>query len=71
MKLICNKLGNGNQHMFLASHQKNYFLFVRTYVTPTWNQKPELKNRHQKLLVFWKTYLKPAFTNWNMKINAH
>jgi hypothetical protein len=35
MKLICNKLGNEYQHMFLASHEKKiYFLFVRTYLTP-------------------------------------
>jgi hypothetical protein len=41
------------------------------YLTPTWNQKPIMKNRCQKLLVIWKTYLKPIFIVWNMKINAH
>jgi len=38
---------------------------------PIWNQKPIVKSRHQELLVFWKTYLKPTFIVWNMKINTH
>ncbi len=35
---------------------KIYFLFVKTYLTPTWSPKPIVKTRHQKLLIFWKTY---------------
>jgi hypothetical protein len=30
-----------------------------------------MKSKHQNLFVFWKKYLKPTFTIWNMKINAH
>jgi hypothetical protein len=30
--------------------------------------KVDRKSRFQKLLVFLKTYLKPTFTIWNMKI---
>jgi len=51
--------------------KQNYFLYVKTYLTHDWNQKPTMKGRCQKLLVFWKTYLKPTFIVWNMKINAH
>jgi hypothetical protein len=50
---------------------KKKFLFVKTYLMPIWNQKPIVKSRCLKLLLFWKTYLKPTFTIWNMKINAH
>jgi hypothetical protein len=56
---------------FSNSSKKIYFIFVRTYLTPTWNQKLIMKSRCQKLFVFWKTYLKPNFTVWNMKINSH
>ncbi len=72
MKLICNKLGNEDQHMFQQVIKKKfYLLFVKTYLTPTWNQKSIMKNKCQKLHVFWKTYLKPTFMVWIMKINAH
>jgi hypothetical protein len=47
-----------------------YILFVKTYLTPNGNQKPTLKSKGQKLFVFWKTYLNPIFTTYNMKINA-
>jgi hypothetical protein len=36
MKLICNKLGNEDQHMFQQVIKKKiYFVFVRTYLTTT------------------------------------
>jgi hypothetical protein len=38
MKLICNKLGNENQHMLYNNIKKNLFLFSRnlldTYLKP-------------------------------------
>ncbi len=30
-----------------------------------------MKSKHQKILVFLKSYLKPIFTIWNMNICAH
>jgi hypothetical protein len=35
MKLICNKLGNEDQHMFYQVIKEKKNLFVRTYLTPT------------------------------------
>jgi len=43
MKLMCNKLGNEDQHLFLASHKKNLFPFYKnlldTYLKPKANNE--------------------------------
>jgi len=75
MKLICNRLGNENQHMLNNKSSKKNKKIVRTYLTPIWNEKPTVKSKCWKLLVFWKTYsnlLKLQFEIWkSMHINVN
>jgi hypothetical protein len=53
------------------NQQVKRFFFVRalfdTYFKP--KKKPALKNRCQKLVIIFQTYLKPIFTIWKLKIN--
>jgi hypothetical protein len=55
---------------FRFSFFKSKFPFCKNLLETYLKPKPHIKSKHQKLLVFWKTYLKPTFTIWNIKINA-
>jgi hypothetical protein len=47
---------------------KTFFLLEPTC---TYLQKFICQSTHQKLIIFLKTYLKPSFIIWNLKINGH
>jgi len=61
MKLICNKLGNEYQYMFLASYKKNPFPFCKNLLDTYLEPKAHSEKKTSKVTCILKNLLKIYF----------